>query len=221
MALMHATSRLFDDSLFDDVFGNPWVSMPRGFFWPLQQLHTPPATPNQDAKGNLEPQAERGMGRQLQMMGACDVREEADHYSLHIDTPGMSEEDISIELTGDHALAVSGKRSRRVETKGPALPATTKTDAITDGAGDVMDTDAEPVPRKPAADQQKDATVAAPRWHRVERSFGSFQRTFNLPEDANVDNITASMHNGELVVTVPKLPTPQPKTRKIQVQKQA
>ncbi|MQL87306.1 hypothetical protein Taro_019848 [Colocasia esculenta] len=41
-------------------------------------------------------------------------------------------------------------------------------------------------------------------WHRVERSGGSFVRRFRLPENAQVDQVKASMENGVLTVTVPK-----------------
>ena len=42
------------------------------------------------------------------------------------------------------------------------------------------------------------------QFHRVERSYGSFQRALNLPEDANQDAIKASFKNGVLTVTIDK-----------------
>lgn len=41
-------------------------------------------------------------------------------------------------------------------------------------------------------------------WHRVERSSGSFERRFRLPENAKVDQVKAGMEDGVLTVTVPK-----------------
>jgi len=41
-------------------------------------------------------------------------------------------------------------------------------------------------------------------FHRVERSYGSFQRALNLPDDANQDSIKASFKNGVLTVTIDK-----------------
>ncbi len=41
-------------------------------------------------------------------------------------------------------------------------------------------------------------------YHRIERSYGSFQRALNLPADANQDAIKASFKNGVLTVTVDK-----------------
>lgn len=40
------------------------------------------------------------------------------------------------------------------------------------------------------------------QYHRVERSYGSFQRALNLPEDANQDAIKASFKNGVLTITI-------------------
>ncbi len=52
--------------------------------------------------------------------------------------------------------------------------------------------------------------------HRVERSFGSFLRTFRVPEDADGEAVAASFKNGVLTVTLPK--TEKAKPRQIEVQ---
>ena len=41
-------------------------------------------------------------------------------------------------------------------------------------------------------------------FHRVERSYGSFQRALNLPTDANQDTIKAAFKNGVLTITMEK-----------------
>ena len=41
-------------------------------------------------------------------------------------------------------------------------------------------------------------------FHRVERSFGSFQRSFSLPDTVDDDKIVASYKNGVLELTLPK-----------------
>ena len=42
-------------------------------------------------------------------------------------------------------------------------------------------------------------------YHRVESSFGKFERTFTLPDGADVENITASNEDGVLEIVIPKL----------------
>jgi HSP20 family protein len=48
-------------------------------------------------------------------------------------------------------------------------------------------------------------------WHRVERSRGSFQRRFRLPDTADLDNIKCALENGVLTVEVPKKETDKPR----------
>lgn len=43
-------------------------------------------------------------------------------------------------------------------------------------------------------------------WHRVERSYGSFQRSFRLASGVNADKVSADYKNGVLRVTLPKAP---------------
>ncbi|KAJ4718533.1 Class I heat shock protein [Melia azedarach] len=54
-------------------------------------------------------------------------------------------------------------------------------------------------------------------WHRVERSSGMFYRRFRLPENVKMDQIKASMENGALTVTVPKLEVKKPDVKAIEI----
>jgi HSP20 family protein len=48
---------------------------------------------------------------------------------------------------------------------------------------------------------------------------GSFKRSFNLPENVNLDGITASYNNGILTVTIPKvIEVPENKVKQIAIQ---
>ncbi|HEY3287174.1 MAG TPA: Hsp20/alpha crystallin family protein [Gemmatimonadaceae bacterium] len=49
------------------------------------------------------------------------------------------------------------------------------------------------------------------KWHIVERAFGSFRRSFQLPTNVQEDKIDASLTNGVLHVRVPKMEQPKPK----------
>lgn len=48
-------------------------------------------------------------------------------------------------------------------------------------------------------------------YHRIERSYGSFSRSFSLPEGIDADGCEANMKEGVLTVRLPKKPLPQPK----------
>ena len=48
-------------------------------------------------------------------------------------------------------------------------------------------------------------------YHRVERRYGSFVRSFGLPRTVDTDKIEASYDKGVLTVEVPKVEAPKPK----------
>jgi len=52
---------------------------------------------------------------------------------------------------------------------------------------------------------------------RVERSFGSFSRSFVLPDNLATDNVQASFDNGVLTVTIPKREPAKPKEQEISI----
>jgi HSP20 family protein len=52
-----------------------------------------------------------------------------------------------------------------------------------------------------------------------ERRFGSFQRSFQVPEGVDADKIVASFKDGVLTVTLPKSPDAQKKEKKIAIKK--
>ena len=53
------------------------------------------------------------------------------------------------------------------------------------------------------------------RYHVVERTYGSFMRTFQLPQGIDEEQINAEFENGILMLHIPKAALPQP--RKIQI----
>ena len=54
-------------------------------------------------------------------------------------------------------------------------------------------------------------------YHRIESSFGKFERSFTLPDGADVENITASSEDGVLEVVIPKLKSETENVKKIDV----
>ncbi|MEP0822232.1 MAG: Hsp20/alpha crystallin family protein [Ignavibacterium sp.] len=54
-------------------------------------------------------------------------------------------------------------------------------------------------------------------FHRVERTYGSFQRSFTLPTSVKSDKIDASYKDGILTVTLPKAEEAKPKQIEVKV----
>lgn len=55
------------------------------------------------------------------------------------------------------------------------------------------------------------------KFHRVERSYGSFQRSFSLPEDADAAKVTAEYKDGLLQVRLGKNEAKQPRQVEVKV----
>jgi HSP20 family protein len=91
---------------------------------------------------------------------AMDLVETENDLVLRADLPGMTEEDIEIEVK-DNVLTLSGERRSENEEKGEGF-------------------------------------------HRVERSFGRFQRSLTLPRGVDAGKVNARFDNGVLEVRVPK-----------------
>jgi HSP20 family protein len=58
-------------------------------------------------------------------------------------------------------------------------------------------------------------------YHRVERSYGTFTRSFSLPNSVDADKVAATYKDGVLTLTMPKKEEAKPKTIKINVGKAA
>ena len=56
-------------------------------------------------------------------------------------------------------------------------------------------------------------------FHRVERLYGIFERSFTLPNSVDVDKIEARFSNGEMTLTLPKREESKPRSVKIKVEK--
>lgn len=53
---------------------------------------------------------------------------------------------------------------------------------------------------------------------RIERSYGSFARSFTLPDNVATENISAAFDNGVLTITVPKKEPAKPKELEVTIQ---
>jgi HSP20 family protein len=60
--------------------------------------------------------------------------------------------------------------------------------------------------------EEKDKT-----YHRVERSYGTFVRTFELPSEVDANKINAEFKDGILIITIPKSEESKPKEIQVQV----
>ena len=104
---------------------------------------------------------------------AVDIHENNDSFVVKADLPGVSKEDIQIDLK-DSTLTLKGEK--KFESK-----------------------------------------VSKDNYIRVERSYGTFVRTFTLPENVDADKIKATYKDGVLELTIPKREEAKPKQIKVEL----
>ena len=105
-----------------------------------------------------------------------------------------------LRLGSSMALAELGPRVDICESDGTYLfkadiPGIDKNDLTVSIAEDMLTIQGE---RKRESEENR------PHFHRVERSYGSFSRSFSLPDDADPASVHAHCENGELTVSIAK-----------------
>ena len=123
-----------------------------------------------------------------------DLSQTENNFVLRADLPGLQRDDIEITVE-DRTLTLTGSRSfeDRTATDAPK----------TEGADD----------DKSVEDQAVQADGET--FTRIERSFGSFSRTFHLPTNVDTSKIQASFTDGVLTLLIAK--SEQAKSRRIEI----
>jgi HSP20 family protein len=98
---------------------------------------------------------------------SVDIKETKDDFVLMAEVPGMSKDDIKINIS-ENTLTIKGEKKE--EQKG---------------------------------DDQN--------YHRVERRYGAFQRSFTLPTQIHGTKVKAAYKDGILTITMPKKEEVKPK----------
>lgn len=171
-----------------------------------------------------------------------DVRETETTYELHGELPGIERENISIEFTDPQTLVVQGRIERTYESKPEETPAPAPEETQERSASPsnfhraTVEDDPEepgtprsvsPTPTPAETPKTEVANVASAEVKKAapanntklwlsERSVGGFTRTFTFPGLVDHEGVTATLDNGVLSLTVPKVTKPQ--TRRIAIQ---
>lgn len=106
---------------------------------------------------------------------SADAASTDDVYEVNIELPGVSSEDVDVELH-DNVLVVKGEKSFENEETGKT-------------------------------------------YYFSERRFGSFHRSFRLPEDVDPEKVTAAFSDGVLTIKVVKKLAARQSPKKIAIQK--
>ncbi|SNB46759.1 Hsp20/alpha crystallin family protein [Geobacter sp. DSM 9736] len=66
-------------------------------------------------------------------------------------------------------------------------------------------------------ERRHDAALQKENYHRIERSYGTFQRSFALPQSIDQERVNATCDNGVLTITLPKKAGGSPKQITVEV----
>ena len=66
-------------------------------------------------------------------------------------------------------------------------------------------------------ERKHDMSIKKENYHRVERYYGSFQRTFSLPHTIDQEKVKATCDNGVLTVNLPKKEETKPKQITVEI----
>lgn len=105
---------------------------------------------------------------------SVDIFEEGDDIVVKTELPGMTKDDIEVNIT-ENRITLSGEKKKEEKM------------------------------------EKKD-------YYRLERSYGSFRRSFDLPTEVQTDKAKASFKDGVLEVRIPKTEEAKKKVKKITIE---
>ena len=104
---------------------------------------------------------------------AVDIAEAAENYTVKVELPGVSKDDVKITMR-DNVLTIRGEKKQEKETK-------------------------------------------EANYQRVERTYGSFSRSFTLPTGVKAGEVDATYKDGILSIALPKAEEAKPKQIEVKV----
>lgn len=131
-----------------------------------------------------------------------DIDESDFTYRFRVDVPGLTRDQISLDLDDNNLFTISATRDREeAQTK---LTFSNKESDATKGhesSEDQVDNQARREDDADANDKEKSIEVCNVL---QERAYGKMERVFHLRKEVDADNISATLENGVLNITIPQ-----------------
>jgi len=146
-----------------------------------------------------------------------NVSEDEQNYYIHADLPGMTKDQVKMEVTEDRVFTLSGKREsvrkegnieegegkEKKEEKEEKVEA--KEEKKSEKKGKKGKKENKEVTKKSSSKEAVEKKMPeTEKFSLMECSYGKFKRSFVLPEDVDLEHIQAKMENGVLAVTFQK-----------------
>lgn len=148
----------------------------------------------------LAPETTKDMGRAM-LRPNLDISGDDTRYFVTVELPGVDENDLHVEVE-DNMLVIRGEKNYESRSGSPKA---LETEAGKDATRELENIGG------PESSKRN--------FYRIERSYGSFQRSLALPEDVDSAAITAKHKDGVLTITLPRKEELLPESRRIAVNK--
>ena len=138
-----------------------------------------------------------------------DIHETDTSFVIDAELPGVPKEGITIQVKDD-ILTISGKKETKKEW-----------DDIQMNEQNKEESKKEESKKEESKKEEKEQTKEEkkkPICHYMERSYGSFQRSYALPEHVDPATIKAACKDGILTITIPKVKKQEPQVHAITIQ---
>jgi len=210
-------------SLFDDIFDNDFFNAltPRCSFGSpchARRHH------QRNHHSSLEKQSSKFFNnenhfRWVDFAPKINLSEDEKHYYINADLPGLNKNQVKMELDEDRILTISGKREYTYNNNNE----TTKKGKEEENEMETEQTEQQVQSEKTQEEKdnvKNDETEKnnGKYFSIKECNYGSFSRSFRLPEDTDIENIQAKMENGVLEIIINKMEPPKSQNRTIQIQ---
>jgi len=217
-----------ENSLFNDVFGDDLFDclVPRTTFgYPCHGRRICHRNQFRNLENQLNKIFNDDNFKLVNFAPKINLSEDEKNYYIHADLPGLTKDQVKMELNEDRILTISGERefiydnnNEKNEKEQEQEQENISTETTETTENNEMETT--PTDEKQETNETKEnKNEKETRQYRIkECSYGTFSRSFQIPEDANIENIQAKMENGVLEVIINKIETPKNQNRTIQIQ---
>ena len=135
-------------------------------------------------------------------MPRSDVKETENAFVVTAELPGVPKENININIKDD-VLTIEGKKEAVVESS--STPSSTSSTSSDENKETKEDNQEKAKEKETKTEPKKETPKAKSQWNRVERYYGSFRRSFTLPEGTVPSEIKATHTDGVLSISIPKV----------------
>jgi len=190
----------FFNNIENEFFNHPLVSF--SSLYPYY-FHNPVDTIEKE----LSKAFDKDVFKAVDFSPKINLSEDEKNYYIHADLPGMKKDQIKMELSDDdRILTISGERE-------------TIYDNSKKNANENKEAEEAKKPKESKENKKEENKETKEnnnkKYTRIECSYGKFERSFTIPENADINNIQAKMENGVLEVTINKIEPPKPEPKRI------